>query len=70
MVRLIEMTPELRNHWLLHLDAAGNDTPSNKNTIRQWVVQGNDIPNLYHPSLIHDWLEIPEIREYLESLSG
>ena len=67
---LSELTPELKAHWLLHLNATNIDLPALKNEIRAYIRSTAQLPNLKHPSYIHDWLEIPEMRTYLESLDG
>lgn len=60
---------EDKTHWELHLNAALKDTPSLGKQVRVFL-KGGELPNLEHPSFIHDWLEIPELRSRLEAWNG
>ena len=63
---LKDLTPELKAHWLLHLNAADLDLPTLKTQIRTYVRSQVALPNLKHPAYVHDWLEIPEMRATIE----
>lgn len=62
--------PEIeRKHWELHLKAALKDTPALEKEINAFLKDG-ELPNLKHPSSIHDWLEQPDRRIEIEVLNG
>jgi len=66
--RLLKDLPELeKKHWELHLNAVLKDTPSLSKEVNEFLTS-KELPNLKHPSSIHDWLEKPERRPELESL--
>lgn len=48
-------------HWMLHINACIKDTPSIKREANVFL-EGGVLPNIKHPSYIHDWLEQPERR--------
>jgi len=58
-----------KNHWELHLNACVKDTPSVEKEANVFL-KGGELPNLKHPSYIHDWLEHPELRTSIEALNG
>lgn len=58
-----------RKHWELHLNAVKKDTPSLENEVEIFLI-GGKLPNLKHPSYIHDWLEQPDRRVEIEALNG
>jgi len=68
--RLLKDLPEIeRKHWELHLNAALRDTPSLRKEVKEFLTN-KKLPNLKHPSDIHDWLEKPERRAEIEALNG
>lgn len=63
----LEDLPEVsRAHWALHLAALVKDNPSNAQEISEYIDSTLDLPNINHPSYIHDWFENPEEREEIE----
>ena len=70
MTKLIELTVEERNHWLLHLNALIDDNPSDEAAINQYVISGTDLPNVNHPMWVHDWWEHPDLRTWIEENFG
>jgi hypothetical protein len=54
-------------HWELHLNAALKENPKLETEIQSYLTSKTQLPNLKVPYLIHDWLEIPEKRTWLES---
>ena len=64
--RLLKDLPEVeRKHWELHLNAVMKDTPSLSKEVNE-LLTFKELPNLIHPSDIHDWLEQPDRRINLE----
>jgi len=67
--RLLKDLPEVeKKHWELHLNAVLKDTPSLSKEVNDLFIK--ELPNLKHPSDIHDWLEQPERRAEIEALNG
>ena len=58
-----------KEHWQLHLNAALKDNPLLENEIKGFLA-GDKLPNLKHPSDIHDWLEQPDRRAEMEVYNG
>lgn len=58
-----------RKHRELHLNAALKNTPSVKRRVNA-MLRGGELPNIKHPSYIHDWLEQPDRRAEIEALDG
>lgn len=58
-----------RAHWELHLNAALKDLPELKKEITTMLREG-ELPNIKHPSYIHDWLEQPERQTEIEAYDG
>lgn len=56
-------------HWMLHLKYVVKDTPSIKRETDAFL-SGSKLPNIKHPSFIHDWLEHPEMRAMIEAWNG
>jgi len=56
-----------RNHWKVHLDALLKDNPSAKTEINRMITSKAQLPNIKHPSYIHDWFERPERRKEIEA---
>ncbi len=69
MTKLNELTGLERAHWELHLNACLKDTPALSKEITT-LLKGGVLPNLKHPSSIHDWMEHPEMRAKLEDYHG
>lgn len=69
MLTLNDLTPELKAHWELHLNALMKDTPTLKKDVRV-LLRGGILPNIKHPSYIHDWMEQPEMRLEVEAWNG
>lgn len=65
MTRLSDLTIKERRHWELHLKATLEDTPALSKEIEGFL-KGGELPNLEHPSDIHDWLEQPDRRVEIE----
>lgn len=61
-MKLSDLASIERKHWELHLNAALADNPSLKEQIDTFL-KGGELPNLKHPSSIHDWLEHPELEK-------
>ncbi len=73
MSLLNELTPELKAHWTLHLNAANIDwsgSVSLTNQIRRYLRGQDELPNIKHPSFIHYWFKYPELREEIEAWDG
>lgn len=68
-MRLNDLSVIDKKHWLLHLNACIKDTPSVKKEANIFL-KGGVLPNLKHPADIHDWLEQPETRIFLEVVNG
>lgn len=66
---LADLLLEERAHWELHLKAALKDTPSLKAEINK-MLKGGNLPEIEHPSYIHDWLEQPDRRAEIEAWNG
>lgn len=66
---LNDLSLEDRKHWELHLNGVVKDTPTCKKEV-QLLLAGAELPNIKHPSDIHDWLEHPEMRLEIEVLNG
>lgn len=64
-MKLNELTGLKKAHWELHLKAAQKDLGMTKE-IRDYLSSKKQLPDLSHPSLIHDWLEYPEMRGELD----
>jgi len=64
-----DLQPIDKAHWLLHLNACLKDSPKLRKDIQAFK-DGGVLPNIKHPSYIHDWLERPEERSELEKISG
>lgn len=56
-----------KKHWELHLKAAQADLPVAKTAISEYLASKIVLPELKHPSYIHDWLEHPELRKDIEA---
>ena len=69
MATLDSLSPIERKHWQLHLGAAIKDTPSVEKVVIEFL-KGGELPNIKHPSYIHDWLEQPERRIEIEAFDG
>jgi len=69
MAKLNDLTLIDKKHWELHLKSAIKDTPSVKKEANKFL-EGGELPNIKHPSYIHDWLEEPERRAEIEALNG
>lgn len=69
MVTLKELTETEKAHWELHLKAARKDLGMTKE-IRDFLSSKEQLPDIKHPSYIHDWLEHPERRAEIEALNG
>lgn len=69
MVTLKELTGTEKTHWELHLKAAQKDLGMTKE-IRDFLSSKEQLPDIKHPSYIHDWLEYPERRAEIEVLNG
>ncbi len=69
MVALNSLTGREKAHWELHLKAAQKDLGMTKE-IRDFLSSKEQLPDLKHPSYIHDWLEYPELRTSIEALNG
>lgn len=66
----IKQLPEAEKlHWQLHLNAALADTPSLNVEIKGYL-KNVQLPDIKHPSYIHDWLEHPEWRTEIEAQNG
>ena len=68
-VTLNELTGTEKAHWELHLKAAQRDLPDNKE-VPNFLSSRTRLPDIKHPSYIHDWLEYPEMRNEIEALNG
>lgn len=69
MATLDDLSLIERKHWELHLNAAIKDTPSVRTQARIFLRNG-ELPNIKHPSDIHDWLEQPDRRLEIEAHNG
>ena len=69
MVTLNKLTGIEKAHWELHLKAAQKDLGMTKE-IRDFLNSKEQLPNLNHPSYIHDWLEKPDRRLDIEVQNG
>jgi hypothetical protein len=70
MATLDSVTGKTRDHWELHLKMALADCAvgsTNREQVYKWLSGQSDLPNLKHPSDLHDWLEYPEKRAFLEA---
>ncbi len=65
MVTLNELTGLEKAHWELHLKAAQKDMGMTKE-IRDFLSSKKQLPDLKHPSYMHDWLEYPDSRVEIE----
>jgi len=65
MATLIDLAPQEREHWKLHLNAVIQDTPSVEKEANKFL-KGSELPKIKHPAYIHDWLEQPDEREEIE----
>lgn len=68
-MKLKDLAPIDKAHWELHLNTVLRDTLSLKKQIEVFL-KGGELPNLKHPSSIHDWLEQPDRRADLEKIDG
>ena len=66
---LNELTGIEKAHWELHLKAAQKDLGMTKE-IRDFLSSKVSLPNLKHPSYIHNWLEYPERRAEIGAWNG
>lgn len=69
MPTLNDLTLMDKVHWRLHIDACMKDTPSVRKEARVFL-RGGKLPNIRHPSYIHDWLEQPDKRIEIEAWNG
>ena len=69
MVTLSTLSLADKAHWELHLKAAQKDLPKEK-LITSFLSGKLALPDLKHPSYIHDWLEYPERRTEIEAWNG
>ena len=69
MPKINDLTPELKAHWLLHLNVASAALPSLSSDIKKYIQGTSELPSLKHPSNIHDWLEHSEMRTEIEGRS-
>jgi len=69
MAILNNFSPIDKTHWELHLKAALKDNPLFEKEIKVFL-EGGTLPNIKHPSYIHDWLEQPERRAEIEVYNG
>ena len=74
---LKDLPPVERKHWELHINAVLKDdegTPCLTNldlkTEAELFLKGGELPDIKHPSMIHDWLEQPEKRISIEVFNG
>ena len=67
MVTLSSLLLADKAHWELHLKAALKDNPSMKEQIDVFLI-GSELPNIKHPSYVHDWLEYKRVE--IEALNG
>lgn len=70
MTLITALTPALKAHWLVHLNATDKDLPSLRQEIRNYVLGTSQLPNIKQPSYIHDWLEYPKLRAKIEAWNG
>ncbi len=64
MASLSNLPLEEQAHWELHLNAVIKDSP--KLEVDEMLASSVALPNIEHPSYIHDWLEYPERRAEIE----
>ena len=69
MATLASLSSIDKAHWELHLNAALKDHPELKKEITT-ILRKGELPDLKHPSYIHDWLEKPDRRLEIEALNG
>ncbi len=69
MATLNELTGLEKAHWELHLKAAEKDLGMTKE-IRDFLSSKEQLPNIKHPSYMHDWLEYPNRRAEVEVSNG
>jgi len=69
MATLIDLSPIDRKHWELHLNAVVKDTPTLRKEVKIFL-GGGELPNIKHPSYIHDWLEQPDRKVEIEAWDG
>jgi len=69
MVILSALSLTDKAHWELHLKVAQKDLPDSKDIIG-FLAGTVKLPDLKHPSYIHDWLEYPERRVEIEAWNG
>ena len=69
MATLNTLSSIKRKHWVLHLNAVMKDTPSLEKEVEKFL-RGSELPNIKHPSYIHDWLEQPDRRIEIEAYNG
>lgn len=69
MVKLNDLSPIDKAHWELHLNVALKNNPSLKEQIGMYL-KDDELPDIKHPSHIHDWLEQPDRRAEIEALNG
>jgi len=58
-----------KKHWELHLNALKKDSPFVSAEVDKLLISAKEIPNLKHPSDIHEWFERPELRDRLEKIT-
>ena len=71
MIELNKLKPIDKAHWELHLKCAQADLKENVTASKEivdFLSSKTALPDLEHPSYIHDWLEYPERR--LEAFNG
>ena len=71
MVELNKLNPIDKAHWELHLKCAQKDLKEKVTASKEivdFLSSKVALPDLEHPSYIHDWLEHPEMR--LEAFNG
>jgi len=71
MATLNSLTPIVKAHWTLHLNAAKKDLPALSTTITNYLKGNVQLPNIKHPAYIHDWLEADAAqRKVIEAWNG